>query len=247
MPGCRAACFAAGFLAAVAMFAAIVTVAARVKYEPLYREAQGLKPLLAEASSLLATAERENITGAYAEIYQQLPLLEKAVTEYSRLYAALNRYKPLILLVYNDTHSPEFNRTLNQINQRIKAFMREPIIGPVLAQSLQALAELMRQARSLSEVALQALNMTESMPPSKLRSLVEAAEAVAKQLPPQRLGKLLENASNAVMEANATLARLPEPRLLEEALASVSSLTAAATLALLWGPCRKKEEIRGAG
>ena len=247
MAGCRATCFVAGFLAAVALFAAMAAAVVRVKYEPLYREAQSLKPLLAEASSLLATAERENITGAYAEIYQQLPLLEKAVTEYSRLYAALNKYKPLILLVYNDTHSPEFNETLNQINQRIKALMREPIIGPVLAQSLQALAELMRQARSLSEVALQALNMAESMPPSKLRSLVKAAEEVAKQVPPQRLGKLLEDASNAVMEANSTLAKLPEPRLLEEALASVSGLTAAATLALLWGPCRKKEEIRGAG
>lgn len=247
MPSCRTACFAAGFLAAIALFAGAAAVAVRVKYEPIYREARSIRPLLAEASFLLRIAEKNNLTRTYEEIYRQLPLLEKAADEYSRLYEALKKYQPLILLVYNDTHSPEFNKTLTQVLQRATVLSREPIIGPVLAQSLQALAELMRQARSLSEVALQALNMTESMPPSRLNRIVTVAVTVTKHLPPQSLEKLLAEARTALLEANTTLARLPQPHMLEVALAAASGLTAAAALALLWGPCRVVEKTRGAG
>jgi uncharacterized protein YjgD (DUF1641 family) len=230
--------FLAGFLAAVAFFAAVATVLVHVKYSVLYEEAQSAKPLISNAARLLDHLEEAGLLDLVREFEKTLPRLTEAIKEYRELYMALGRYRPLVELVYNETHSPGFNETVEELRREAEALSQQPLIGQALGEAFSRLAKLLVEARKLSELAKEAYSLIEALPPEEAEKLLTATTRLLYTLKNYNIEEMVRDARVALESANETIGSLPEPGLLEKVFAATAFSAASISALIIYYVCR---------
>ncbi|GEM_PF-7031068 len=242
MEACGWRLFLAGAAAATAMVSLVLMVIVLYYYAPIYSEAQEARSAIAAASRLIAELNKSNIPEALDKLSQTLVRLNQSLRLYDSLYSELQWYREIIELVYNETHSPDFNKTLENLMREAETLrLLQSLLGSALSETLYTMESLLRSLRHISELAHEALMLADSLPPQEAKKLVWDAERLLEVARDPALQRLLTEAPMLLAEANKTLAELPRPQPLAACAAAVGVAAAAAAIYLLHS-CGHRED-----
>jgi len=217
----------------LAVVSAIASIAVNTYYDRIYSNITSYAPLLDNVSLILDEIVRTNITVFYERIYSILPLLAQVEPAYERLYYFMEKYKPLIVLLYNETHSKEYHDIVKSMGEVSREVSKLPFTGKALGRALLKVRELLNYTRYVSGMMIEAYNIAETFPPRDVALIVNETLKISRLLPPDQFNYSLNKAYEGVVEAKAMMEGLPKPGKLSRVLFILTLVFALLSILLL--------------